>query len=130
MRFASASHMKWARNVSATLSFSLPCWVIEVNPKDKKIGKDEGYSKKVYWISKASYAIRKGEFYDMDGKLLKELKTKDVKILDPGKKRYRTMHMEMTNKQNGRKSIFESEKAALSTNLQDDLFTTRYLERP
>lgn len=107
-----------------------PCWVVEVTPKDDKVAKDEGYAKKLYWVSKATYAIRKGEFYDLDGKLLKELNSKNIQLLDPKKKRYRTMYMEMVNKQNGRKSVFESEKAALSTNLQDDLFTTRYLERP
>lgn len=106
-----------------------PCWVVEVTPKDDKVAKSEGYSKKIYWVSKETYAIRKGEFYDLDGDLLKELTSKNIQLLDPKKKRYRTMYMEMTNKQNGRKSVFESEKAALSTNLQDDLFTTRYLER-
>src|SRR5690606_26327343 len=43
------------------------CWVVEVAPKNDKIAKDEGYSKKIYWVSKATYAIRKGEFYDLDG---------------------------------------------------------------
>lgn len=106
------------------------CWKIEVLPKSKSVAKSEGYSKKIYWVSKKTYAIRKGEFYDLDGELLKELTSKNIKLLDPKKKRYRTMYMEMTNKQNGRKSVFESEKAALATSLKDDLFTTRYLERP
>ena len=43
--------------------------------------------------------------------------------------RYRAMRMEMTNKQNGRKSVFESEKIALAPDTKDEFFTPRYLER-
>jgi hypothetical protein len=106
-----------------------PCYVIDTLPKDKSVGEAEGYSKKTYWISKATYSVRKGLFYDKDGKPLKELTANDIKLLDPANKRYRAMKMEMVNKQNGRKSVFESEKIALSKDTSDDFFTERYLER-
>lgn len=105
------------------------CWVIEAKPKDAKVAKDEGYSRKRYWVSKSSYAVRKGSYYDLDGDLLKELRTKDIKLLDSKNKRYRAMHMEMTNKQNGRRSVFKSEKVTFAPETKDDYFTTRYLER-
>ncbi len=85
-----------------------PCFVIDTLPKEKAIGEAEGYSKKTYWISKATYSVRKGLFYDLGGKLLKELTSSEIKLLDPANKRYRAMKMEMINKQNGRKSIFQS----------------------
>lgn len=105
------------------------CYVIEVTPKSDDIAKSEGYKKKIYWVSKEKSAVRKGEFYDMNGKLLKELKADNVQLLDPGKKRYRAMKMEMVNKQNGRRSVFTSEKVSVTGDTKDDLFTTRYLER-
>lgn len=105
------------------------CTVIEVLPKSDDIAKAEGYKKKVYWVSKEKSAIRKGEFYDMGGKLLKELKADNIQLLDPAKKRYRAMKMEMVNKQNGRRSVFQSEKVSVTGDTKDDLFTTRYLER-
>jgi hypothetical protein len=107
-----------------------PCFVIDVTPKDKATGEGEGYSKKTVWISKATYTVRRTQFFDLGGKLLKELNTSDVKLLDPKNKRYRPLTMEMVNKQNGRKSIFKSEKIALAPDTKDDYFTTRYLERP
>jgi len=107
-----------------------PCHVLEVLPKDKATGEAEGYSKKVFWVGKANNTIRKGEFYDMDGSLLKVLTTYDVKLVDPAKKRYRAMKLEMENKKNGRKSTFETEKFALSPNAKDDYFTTSFLENP
>ena len=107
-----------------------PCFVIDVTPKDKSTGEAEGYSKKTVWISKATYTVRRTQFFDMGGKLLKELNTSDVKLLDPKKKAYRAMKMEMVNKQNGRKSTFLSEKVTLAPDTKDEYFTTRYLERP
>ena len=105
------------------------CYVIEVTPKTEEVGKSEGYSKKVYWVSKANHTIRRRAYYDSKGKELKELKTSDVKLLDSAKKRYRAMKMEMANKQNGRRSVFETKQVQFAPGAKDDYFTTRYLER-
>jgi hypothetical protein len=106
------------------------CWVIEVLPKNEQIGREEGYSKKLFWVSQTTHTIRKGLYFDVDGKEFKELRSKDVELLDPKNKRYRSMHMEMVNKKNGRKSVFISDKAVLAPDTKDEFFTTRYLERP
>lgn len=105
------------------------CFVIDVLPKKPETGKEEGYSKKTFWVSKSKFAIRKGLFYDAGGALIKELKTEDIKLLDPKKNRYRSMKMEMTNKKNGRRSVFETEKVSLAPDTKDEFFTPRYLER-
>jgi outer membrane lipoprotein-sorting protein len=106
------------------------CYVVDVTPKDAAVGKEEGYSKKTYWVSKATFAVRKGVFYDMGGAKLKELSTSDIKLLDSAKKRHRSMKMEMVNVQNGRKSVFQTEQIAFTPNTKDEYFTTPYLERP
>jgi hypothetical protein len=106
-----------------------PCWVIDVVPKSKEIAEADGYSKKTYWVSRDKFAVVRGLFYDKEGKLLKELLARDIKLLDPKNKRYRPMHMEMINKQNGRRSLFESTKATFAPNTKDEYFTTTTLER-
>jgi hypothetical protein len=105
------------------------CYVIDATPKSKEIAEAEGYSKKTYWVSKDKFAVMRGLFYDKDGKLLKELITGNIKLLDAKNKRYRPMHMEMINKQNGRKSVFDSSKVTFAPNTKDEYFTTAYLER-
>ena len=105
------------------------CYVIDVAPKSKEIAESEGYSKKTYWVSKDKYTVLRGLYYDKDGKLLKELVAENIKLLDAKNKRYRPMHMEMVNKQNGRKSVFESPKVTFSPNTKDEFFTPAYLER-
>ena len=106
-----------------------PCWVIDVVPKSKEIAAADGYSKKTYWVSRDKFAVVRGLFYDKDGKLLKELLARDIKLLDPKNKRYRPMQMEMINRQNGRRSLFESTKATFAPNTKDEYFTTTTLER-
>jgi hypothetical protein len=105
------------------------CWVIDAVPASKEIADAEGYSKKSYWVSKAKMAVVRGLLYDKDGKLLKEFAAQDLKLLDPKNKRYRATRMEMTNKQNGRRSVFETKKVTFAPNTKDEYFTTAYLER-
>ncbi len=105
------------------------CYVVDVLPKNKEVAASDGYSKKTYWVSKTKYVVMRGLFYAPDGKVLKELVTKDVKLLDAKNKRYRTMRMEMINKQNGRRSVFESTKMNFAPDTKDDYFTTNYIER-
>lgn len=106
------------------------CYKIEVLPKNDKVADEEGYSKKIVWVGKTDDMIRKSVFYDLDGALLKELTVKKIQSVDAAKKRYRGMYMEMINKQNNRKAIFETKKIENSPNVKDDLFTTQYMERP
>jgi Outer membrane lipoprotein-sorting protein len=105
------------------------CFVIEVLPKSAEIGKAEGYSKKIYWVSKDKYVVRQGHYFDAGGKLVKELKTKDIALLDKDKKRYRAKTMQMVNKVNNRQSTFETVKLAFVPDAKDEFFTERYLER-
>jgi len=105
------------------------CWVVDVVPRDKETAKSDGYSKKTYWVSMATNTVRKGLYFGLDGQPFKELKTDNIKLLDPKKHRYRAMHMEMTNKKTGRHSIFESTKVEFTPGTKDEYFTPRYLER-
>jgi hypothetical protein len=106
------------------------CYIIDLVAKSKDVAESEGYSKQTFWVSKSKFAVRKGQYFDLDGKLLKELNTSDIKLLDSAKQRYRAMKMEMVNKQNGRKSVFVTDQVASAPSTDDEYFTTRYLERP
>jgi hypothetical protein len=103
------------------------CFVIDVMPKDPATGKSEGYSKKTYWVSKATFVVRQGAFHDMSGKLVKRLTSSDVKSVAP--KRYRAMRMEMKNEGNGKSSVFSTLQFQLKADVKEDYFTTAYLER-
>ena len=105
------------------------CWTIDVLPKSKEVSDADGYSKKTYWVSKSKFVVVRGLYYARDGKLLKELITGDIKLLDAKNKRYRSLHMEMINKQTNCHSVFETTKMNFAPNTKDEYFTTSYIER-
>lgn len=105
------------------------CYKIEWEPKDDDIAEENGFSKRITFFGKDDFVVRKSIYYDLDGELLKELMVKEVKELDPKDHKFRAMHLEMVNHQNGRKSMLVNENLEFNPNVDDSYFTTRYLER-
>ncbi len=105
------------------------CWKIEIAPKDDDIANENGFSKKISYFGKQDYVIRKVVYYDLNEELHKELTVFEIKELDTQNHKYRLMHIEMKNKQNGRKSIMKVEKIQFVPDIKNEYFTTRYLER-
>ncbi len=105
------------------------CWEIEIKPKDDDIADENGFSKKISYIGKQDYVIRRAVYFDLDAELHKELTVYEIKELDTKNHKYRLMHMGMENKQDGRKSILRVEKVQFVPDVKKEYFTTRYLER-
>jgi outer membrane lipoprotein-sorting protein len=107
----------------------VPCWVVEMVPTDDDVADENGFSKKISYIGKGDYVIRKAIYFDLDGQVHKELEVREIKELDPSNHKYRPMHLVMVNKQNGRKSVLVVNEIVFNPNVKDEYFTTRYLER-
>lgn len=108
----------------------VPCWKIEATPKNSKIADENGFSKRISFIGKLDFVLRKAIYFDLEGTLLKEMNVLEIKELDKKNGKYRPVHMVMENKQNKRKSILKIDKIVLNEKVKDDYFTKRYLERP
>ncbi|UCE43354.1 MAG: outer membrane lipoprotein-sorting protein [Candidatus Aminicenantes bacterium] len=106
-----------------------PCWKIEMIPVDDDIADENGFSKRISFIAKQDYVIRKAIYYDLDGELHKELAVENVKEIDAKNHKYRPTRMVMVNKQNGRKSVLDWDEIQFNPEVKDEFFTTRYLER-
>jgi len=105
------------------------CWKIEMVPVDDDFADENGFSKKISWIGKKDFVIRKAVYHDLDGELHKELEVKEIKELDLKNHKFRPIHMVMVNKQNNRKSILKIDQIKFNPDVKDEYFTTRYLER-
>ena len=106
-----------------------PCWKIEVVPRDDDIADENGFSKRIVFIGKKDFVIRKAIYRDLDGSLHKELNVREIKEVDTESHKYRPIHMIMVNLQNDRKSILKVDKIQFTPDTKDEYFTTRYLER-
>ncbi len=105
------------------------CWKIEIIPLNEDVEDENGFSKKIGFISQKDFTLRKAMFYDFDGELFKILRAKNIKLLDKKHKKYRPLYMEAVNKQNGRKSVLKIQKIQFNPNVKNKYFTTSYLER-
>ena len=99
-----------------------PCYMIESVPKQK----GEAYSKRVIRVRQDNFIIAKVDYYDRQGKLLKQLKVSDITQIDgiwTGQK------MEMTNVQDSHSTLIELKNIQYNKAVNDSFFTVISLER-
>ena len=105
------------------------CYVIEARPASKDVLKDYGYSKRIDYISKNNFTRLKSVFFDKHEKKLKTLTAKTPYEADPVNHKWFMRDMEMTNHQNGRRTLLKLEKITINSGIRDERFTVRYLEK-
>ena len=105
------------------------CYVIEARPANKDVLKDYGYSKRIDYISKNNFTRLKSVFFDKHEKKLKTLTAKTPYEADPVNHKWFMRDMEMTNHQNGRRTLLKLEKITINSGIRDERFTVRYLEK-
>lgn len=105
------------------------CYVIEVIPNDDDITEEYGFSKKIISISQRDFVPRKAIYYDLFGDQEKLMEVKSVIEVDQEKHKYKMQEILMTNVQENRASISTIDQIQFNSNIPDDYFTTRYLEK-
>ncbi|MFQ5780551.1 MAG: outer membrane lipoprotein-sorting protein [Nitrospiria bacterium] len=98
----------------------VPTHVVESTPKEK----ETIYSKKVSWISKEGGTVLKIDYYDRNRKLLKR-QTIDWQTLNNLHVWKRT---NVTNVQNGHRTVFEVNNLEVNIGLKDNDFSERTLK--
>jgi len=106
-----------------------PCWKVEVVPNDEGIADDNGFSRKIMWLSWNDFVARRIIFYDFYDEPFKEQTNHNIILVDEKNGKYRAGEMIMENIQNGRKSIMRMDNIVFNPNVKDEYFTTRYLEK-
>ncbi|MBI4529196.1 MAG: outer membrane lipoprotein-sorting protein [Deltaproteobacteria bacterium] len=106
-----------------------PCYVIESLPASDTVKSNSGYSKHRLWIRKDNFVAIKEEFWDQAGQPLKTFRGSDVRLVDPGRKKWRAMRLEASNIQTGHRTTIQFENFKTNQQVKDEFFTTRYMER-
>ena len=101
----------------------LVCDVVERHPKYQY----SGYTKTIGWTDQKDKQLRKVEFYDRKGELLKSLTLSGYKKYDG--KFWRAHKFEMMNHQNGKSTVLLYAKYQFGTGLRDSDFVSTALTR-
>ncbi len=97
------------------------CFKLELIPTES----GPHYSKMIIWVDVDKYLVLKAEYYE-DGAPLKTLQCSDVKKVD---NYWVPMKMTMTNLQDGGSTTIETTDLQINVELDDNLFTTNYLQK-
>ncbi len=104
------------------------CWIIVSTPVNSEKEDEYGYSSSRAWIGKDDHVLRKTEYFDFDGNLMKTIETITFKNLEQSSGKYMVTEMVATNVQNGRSSRMKMDKIQIA-NTDENYFTVAYLER-
>ncbi len=101
----------------------LMCDVVQRTPRYEY----SGYTKQISWIDQTDVQIRKVEFYDRRGDLLKTLELKEYRQYD--NKYWRSHLMEMVNHQTGKSTDLVYKDFTFTSGLQHNDFVKGVLQR-
>ncbi len=100
------------------------CWKLEMTAKDSTVT----YPKRIAWIDQEYGVSTKQELYAVSGMLLKKWTMSEVKNFENG--RYFPTKMEISDQlQSGTKTILEFTEIKFGVDLEDEVFSMRWLER-
>lgn len=102
-------------------------WIIESEPVNDGSADEYGFSKKISYIGKDDYVVRKMEFYNFDNKLFKIIEIRSIHPLPEG--RYIVQDMTAENLTNGRKSEIKFSNIEEGIKIDDSFFSVQNLER-
>lgn len=98
-----------------------PCYVVERFPVDE----NSGYTRQLTWIDQDEFRMRRIDYYDRKGELLKTMELNGYEqYLD---RYWRPRLMVMNNHQNGRSTTLEFENYQFNTGLKDKDFNRNAL---
>jgi uncharacterized protein len=105
------------------------CYVVESVPANETVRANSGYSKKLTWVRVDNFVETKVEYYDLAGRLWKTQKVSRHELVEPQKARWFALQREMTNHQNGHRTVISMAKVTPGIAIPDETFTTRSIER-
>jgi uncharacterized protein len=102
---------------------------MESTPIRPEVADSSGYSKRISWIDQESFVAIKGEWFDLNGSLLKKFYARKLEKVDAKNNKWQPMEIGTENVQTDHKTIIEFTNYKANVGIKDSLFTARSLER-
>ncbi|MCR5288806.1 MAG: outer membrane lipoprotein-sorting protein [Treponema sp.] len=98
------------------------CWIVEAKAKDTS----EKTQRRVLWYRKDNYKALKGEYYDKQNTLTREMRCTDITQIDGI---WTTGKMFMKNVKTGHSTLLEMKDVMYNRAFDDNMFTVSSIER-
>jgi uncharacterized protein len=117
------------KTVKTEVLSGVAVWVVESAPKTSDIVADSGYSKRISWLAKDTFASLKVDFYDVGGALLKTVENRQLKLVDAKLNKFQPLEVQVKNHQTGHSTLLKFEKFEANTEVAERYFSVNYLEK-
>jgi hypothetical protein len=105
------------------------CYVISGKPNSDTVKANSGYSKRHEWVQKSNFVTVKAEYWDEAGASLKTSLFKDVRLVEKKLGKWQAYRFETKNVQTGHRTVIQFDKFNVGQSVDEQMFTTRYLEK-
>lgn len=100
---------------------------VKIEPANKKIAKQSGYSKRILWLRKDITFTTKVKYFDKEGEHIKTQKI--LKAVPVGNRRYRGKKAIMKNLDREHKTLVLTHKTKINPEIPDDFFSKRSVKK-
>lgn len=105
-----------------------PTQVIESFPRDAGVADASGYSRRLSWVVPTTCLVLKTEFHDAHGRLLKTAQYADHRLVDPTRRRWQAMQVQVRNHQTGHQTRVQFDRFDATTPVREEFFSRQFLE--
>jgi hypothetical protein len=117
---------RWTTQAGDEVVDGHACWLLEAVPVDAKTARELGYGRVLLRVDPALWMVRRAEYWDPGGRLLKTAALGEIRLVDG----IWTVHrVEATNAVTGHRTILTFHDVDYASPVDDDLFTERALLR-
>jgi outer membrane lipoprotein-sorting protein len=102
------------------------CFVLELVPVSRDVARELGYGQVLLWVDPELWLVRKAEYWDENGAPLKTVRVEEIDEVDGI---WTPQRLEATNHRTGHRTVIRFLDVDYESELPDDLFTERALER-
>ncbi|MCC6278244.1 MAG: outer membrane lipoprotein-sorting protein [Oligoflexia bacterium] len=105
------------------------CYNIEALPAKDSIKERTGTSKAVLWVRADNFMIAKGDYFDKEGSLWKQLESSKIEKVDAAKNKWMALHLKMTNAKTKKFTDLKFSNVKVNVGIQDSVFTNQSLQK-
>jgi outer membrane lipoprotein-sorting protein len=108
---------------------SVPVWIIESKPKNRKVMKETGYSRSIYYVRKDNHVVSRAKLYMVKGKRVKYMDIRELMEINGIWVATKSTMVTKKAKTTLHKTVMSISDIKVNEDIDDSLFTIRQMEK-